>query len=50
MLNIMISRYSHMFMTFEFCNELEILLLNTTSHFGFQLTSAICSQKLHTDV
>ena len=28
-------------MTFTSCNGLEILILNTTSHFGFQFTSAI---------
>ena len=38
-----------MAMTFKFCHELEILLSNTTSHFGFQFASAICSQKLHID-
>ena len=38
------------FMTFKFCNELEILLSNTTSKFGFQLASTICSQNLHADI
>ena len=39
-----------MFMTFKLCNELEILLPNTTSHFSFQFASAIYSQKLHADI
>ena len=30
-----------MAMVIKFCNELEILLPNTSSHFGFQFTSAI---------
>ena len=38
-----------MFITFKFCIELEILLPKTTSQFGFQFTSAIYSQKLHSD-
>ena len=33
-----------MFMTFKFCNELEILLPNTSGHFGFQFASAICTE------
>ena len=39
-----------MFMTFKFCNELEIQLPNNTSHFDFQFASAAYSQKLHTDI
>ena len=38
-----------MFLTFKLCDELEILLPNTTSQFGFQFVTAICSQKFHTD-
>ena len=40
-----------MVMTFKFCNELEILLPNTTlKSLAFSSHLQFCSQKLHTEI